>query len=48
LRALKSNKAAGINEIQAKLWKEAGEKMLNELFKLIKDIYRTADIHHLK
>ena len=44
LRDLKPKKAAGIDEIQAELWKEAGENMLNELFKLIKDIYRTADI----
>lgn len=44
LRDLKLKKAVGIDEIQAELWKEAGENMLNEFFKLIKDIYRTADI----
>lgn len=26
------------------LWKEVGENKLNELFKLIRDIYRTTDL----
>jgi hypothetical protein len=38
LRDLKLKKAAGIDEFQAELWKKAGENILNELCKLIKDI----------
>lgn len=44
LRDLKLKKAVGIDEIQTKLWKEAGKNVVIKLFKLIKDIYRTVNI----
>jgi hypothetical protein len=44
LRDLKRKKAAGINEIQAELWKESGESMSSELFKLIKEIFNSGEL----
>jgi len=44
LRDLKKKKAAGIDEIQAELWKESGESMRNELFKLIKEIFVSGEL----
>jgi len=44
LRDLKKKKAAEINKIQAELWKESGQKMLSELFKLIKEIFNSGEL----
>ncbi|KAL4082173.1 hypothetical protein QTP88_005266 [Uroleucon formosanum] len=44
LRDLKKKKAAGIDEIQAELWKESGESMRSELFKLIKEIFVSGEL----
>lgn len=41
LRNLKNKKAAGIDGIQAQLWKKGGEKVKRELFQIIKVIYKT-------
>lgn len=41
LKNLKNKKAAGIDGIQAELWKEAGEEAKNRLFQIIRDIYAT-------
>jgi len=37
---LKSNKAAGIVEIPAELWKNSGEETRNILFKMVEKTYR--------
>ncbi|VVC30385.1 Endonuclease/exonuclease/phosphatase,Reverse transcriptase domain [Cinara cedri] len=37
-------KAAGIDEIQAELWKESGESMRSELFKLLKEIFNSGEL----
>ncbi|VVC40988.1 Hypothetical protein CINCED_3A024301 [Cinara cedri] len=44
LKNLKNKKAAGIDGIQADLWKEAGEKVKNRLFEIIRDIYATGEM----
>lgn len=44
LRDLKLSKTVGIDKIEAELWKEVRDDMLNELFKLISDIYRMTDL----
>jgi len=42
---LKNKKAAGIDGIQAELWKEAGEdNFKNRLFQIIRDIYATGEM----
>jgi len=37
---LKSNKAAGIDEIPAELWKHSGEETRDILFKVVEKTYR--------
>jgi len=37
---LKSNKAAGINEIPAELWKHSGEETRDIFFKIVEKTYR--------
>jgi len=44
LKNLKNKKAAGIDGIQAELWKEAGEKVKNRLFQITRDIYVTGEM----
>lgn len=44
LKNLKNKKAAGIDGIQAELWKEAGEKVKNRLFQITRDIYMTGEM----
>jgi hypothetical protein len=44
LKNLKNKKAAGIDGIQAELWKEAGEEVKNRLFQIIRDIYATGEM----
>lgn len=42
LRNIKTRKVAGIDGIQAELWKD--EQIYNELFKLVNDIYNTGNL----
>ncbi|KAL4084163.1 hypothetical protein QTP88_027996 [Uroleucon formosanum] len=44
LKDLKKKKAAGIDEIQAELWKEFGESMRSELFKLMKELFNSGEL----
>lgn len=44
LKNLKIKKTAGIEGIQAELWKEAGEEVKNRLFQIIRDIYATGEM----
>jgi len=44
LKNLKNKKAAGIDGIQAELWKEAGKEVKNRLFQMIRDIYATGEM----
>lgn len=43
LKDLKVKWAAGIDEIQAELWKKSEENLMNEVLKFNRGIYRTND-----
>jgi len=50
LKNRKNKKVAGIDGIQAELWKEAGEEVKNRLFQIIGDIYVAGEMpeDHIK